>query len=137
MSRLIRHFEERAAELALCASLEVIREEHGATTHILRPHAPRAVGVVMWLGNGVTGTVRLDDPASGPAELGDDEDMDVRAIDYFIDVAREGRVVAFDVGRGGCLEVVGPDGTMRTWMNAVPWPGWRRRAVRVAYPPYR
>jgi hypothetical protein len=136
MSHLRSHFEKRAARLRDCAALEVSEGER-ATTHRLRPHNPSAVGVVMYLGSGDLGTVSLDDPASVPAELGEDVTLDLRAIDSFIDIAVEGRATAFHLGRGGCVEVRGSNHEPRTWMHAWPWPGWRRRAERVDYVPYR
>jgi hypothetical protein len=131
MSHLISHFEKRAARLRDCATLEV-SERHGATTHRLVPHTPGAVGVVLYLGYGGIGTVSLDDPASVPAELGDDVTLDLEAIDSFIDLAVEGRATAFRLGRGGCVEERSPNHDSRTWNDASPWPGWRRRASPTA-----
>jgi hypothetical protein len=135
VSQLSSHFEQRAARLRDCATLEVSEGEL-ATTHRLVPHTPGAVGVVMYLACGGIGTVSLDDPASVPAELGEEVTLDLRAIDSFIDDAVEGRATAFHLGRGGCIEVRGSN-EPRTWMNASPWPGWRRRAERIDYLPYR
>lgn len=82
------------------------------------------------------GTVALDDPACVPAELDGDPVADAKAVDYFISVAVDGRATAFHLGRGGCVEIQEGDKTSRTWHNALPWPGWRRRAERVVYRPY-
>jgi hypothetical protein len=122
--------------LSDCAALEVA-ERDGAVTLRLRPHNTSAVGVVLYLGLGDFGTARLDDPASVPAELGEDAAQDLLAIDRFIDVAVEGRATAFHIGRGGCIEVREGERSSRSWKNALPWPGWRRRADRVEYSPYR
>ena len=62
----------------------------------------------------VTGTVSVDDPAYVPLELGEDESTDIESIDHCIDAALDGAAVAFGFGRG-----------------------WRRRASRVDYWPYR
>jgi hypothetical protein len=136
MPSLQAHFEARAAALADCAMLEV-EERDGATTLTLRPNVPNAVGVVLYLYMGAVGTVQLDDPASVPAELGENAVRDVQAIDNVIDVAIEGRATAFRLGRGGCVEEEHGGGSSRSWKNAWPWPGWRRRAERVDYLPYR
>ncbi|WP_112242363.1 hypothetical protein [Kribbella monticola] len=136
MSQLTVHFEKRAARLRDCATIEV-SEGQRATTHRLVPHNPSAVGVVMYVGRGGIGTIGLDDPASAPAELGEDMTLDLRAIDSLIDLAVEGRATAFHLARGGCIEVRGLNHEPRTWMNALPRPGWRRRAKRTDYAPYR
>lgn len=129
------YFEDRAAALSDRATLESV-DHQGAVTVRLRPHVPTAVGVVLYLYAENCGTVALDDPACVPAELGDDSVVDHRAIDYFIDIAVEGRATAFHMGRGGCVEVREGDMASRSWYNAWPWPGWRRRAKWVAYEPY-
>jgi hypothetical protein len=136
MSPRRSHFEDRAAGLSDWATLERA-EEQGALTLRLRPQNPNAVGVVLYLGVGGYGTVKLDDPASVPAELGDDVDQDIQAIDSVIDVAVEGRATAFHIGRGGCIEEQRGEVSSRSWKNAWPWPGWRRRAEKVDYLPYR
>ena len=136
MPSLRAHFEARAAALTDCATLEV-DEDDGATTLTLRPRNPEAVGVVLYLGQGEIGTVAIDDPASAPAELGGVMEEDVRAIDYFIEIAVEGRSTAFHVGRGGCVEVRDSMGASRTWKHAWPWPGWHWRAQRIDYLSYR
>ena len=100
MSSLRTHFEERAARLSDCATVQS-REESGATVLRLTPHQANAVGVVLYLGPGDYGTVQLDDQAAVPAELGDDVELDVKAIDHIIDTAVEGRATAFHIGRGG------------------------------------
>jgi hypothetical protein len=91
----------------------------------------------MYLGLGDVGAVRLDDPASASAGLGEDVSLDLRAIEDFIDVAVEGRATAFHVGRGGCVEVRDGGRQFRTWHNAWPLPGWRRRAATIDFLPYR
>ena len=137
MPSLRAHFEARAAALTDCATLEV-KEDDWAAWLTLRPRNPGAVGVVLYLNLIVgDGTVTFDDPASGPAELGDAMEEDVRAIDDFIDVAVEGRATAFHIGRGGCIEERDSMGASRTWVSALPWPGWRWRAKRIDYLPYR
>ena len=93
--------------------------------------------MVLYLGPGDNGEVKLDDQASVPAELGSDLDADLSAINWFIDVAVEGRATAFQTRRGGCLEVRTKDVVSRTWRNAAPLPGWRRRAERIDYAPYK
>jgi len=134
--RLRTHFEDRAAALEGRATLEAV-EQDGAVTMRLRPHASGAVGVVLYLLPDTVGTVALDDPACAPAELGGDLVADLRAIDHFVAVAVEGRATAFHLGRGGCVEEVTSAGSIsRSWHNALPWPGWRRRAERVEYRPY-
>jgi hypothetical protein len=112
-------------------------EQRGAIVLRLRPLRPGAAGVVLHLGPDDCGTVHLDDPASAPAELGDDVGMDIEAIDQVIDVAVDGRATAFHIGRGGCVEELNGGVMSRTWKNAWPWPGWRRRSDRVEYLPYR
>lgn len=139
MSTSVRaHFEARAALLADCATLDV-NERDGATWMTLRPHAPEAVGVVLYLsGFGEHGTVSFDDPASAPAELGGCSEKDLRAIDFFIGAATEGQVTAYRLRSGGVVEVRTDGGVDRTWHNVlVPLPGWRRRAVIHEYGPYR
>lgn len=129
------HFEDRAASLSDRAAVDSV-EEDGAVTVRLRPRTPTAVGVVLYLSEDEVGTVALDDPACVPAELGDDPVADSKAVDYFISVAVEGRATAFHLGRGGCVEIREGDRTSRSWHHAWGWPGWRRRAERVAYEPY-
>jgi hypothetical protein len=136
MSSLRTYFEERAARLSDCATVQ-LREEVGATTLRLSPHRADAVGVVLYLGPGDFGTVQLDDQAAIPAELGEDGELDVTAIDHIIDTAVEGRATAFHIGRGGCVEERSGGISHRSWRNALPWPGWRRRAQRFDYQPYR
>jgi hypothetical protein len=72
----------------------------GAVTIRLRPHAPKAVAVVLYLYADQLGTVALDDTACVPAELGEDPVADTKAVDHFISVAVEGRATAFHFGRG-------------------------------------
>ncbi|GAC1379869.1 MAG: hypothetical protein NVSMB48_04600 [Marmoricola sp.] len=129
------HFEDRAASLSDQASLESF-EKDGAVTLRLRPHAPKAAGVVLYLNAFGTGSVALDDSACAPAELGDNPVADAKAVDHFIAVAVDGRATAFRLGRGGCVEVRDGDRTSRIWHNAIAWPGWRRWAERVEYEPY-
>jgi hypothetical protein len=69
--------------------------------------------------------------------LGDDVHADAHTIDSFIDAAVEGRVTAYHLGKGGAIEERTGDIVDRTWLNAVPLPGWRRRATAHAYRPYR
>ena len=130
------YFDERAGELWDCATTGGTID-FDATTTMLRPHNRSSVGVVLYLGPGNTGTVRLTDPASAPAELGEDEAEDLRAIEDFLDIAVNGHATALRVGRGGCIETHNGGRTTRTWQNAWPWPGWRRRAQRIEYRPYR
>jgi hypothetical protein len=135
MSSVRAHFEDRAASLSDRAVIEAV-ENDGVVTIRLRPRTPNAVGVVLYLYAEKHGTVALDDPACVPAELGDDPVADSKAVDHFVSVAVEGRATAFHVGRGGCVEVREGGKTFRSWRNAWPWPGWRRRAERVDYEPY-
>ncbi|NPD05589.1 hypothetical protein HN031_12925 [Nocardioides sp. zg-1308] len=130
------HFEEYAARLSDCATLQT-SEDHGATFLRIVPRRPDAVGVVLYLGNGYHGTVQLDDQAAVPAELSEDVALAVQSIDEVIRLAVEGRATAFHLGRGGCLEERNAGATTRSWRNAWPWPGWRRRAHRVDFLPYR
>lgn len=136
MPALAARFEEHAARLVDCASLEV-SEQDGAVTYRLRPRNTDAAGVILYIGPWGGGTVRLDDPACGPDEIGEDLDVDLQSIDFFVKVAVDGRATAFHLGRGGCVEVRDGDRTSRTWCNAFAWPGWRRRAERVDFRPYR
>lgn len=136
MSSLRTHFEERAARLSDCATVQC-KEESGTTTFRLTPHRADAVGVVLYLGPGDYGTVRLADQAAAPAQLGEDVERDIEAVDHIIDAAVEGRATAFHIGRGGCVEESRGGTSYRSWRNALPWPGWRRRAQRFAYVPYR
>ncbi len=136
MSLLRTHFEERAARLSDCATVQS-REMSGATTLRLTPHRANAVGVILYLGPGDYGTVRLDDQAAVAVELGEDVELDVKAIDHIIDTAVAGRATAFHLGRGGVVEEWSDGTAHRSWRNAVPWPGWRRRAQRFDYLPYR
>ncbi len=78
----------------------------------LTPNQTDAVGVVLYVGPGGHGTVRLDDQAAVPAVLGEDAELDVEAIDHVTDTSH------------------------RSWRNALPWPGWRRRAHRFDDLPY-
>lgn len=122
------------------STLETLEDEY--SVHLtIAPKRPDAVGVVLYLvkylADGDSGTVTFRDQASVPAELGDDRDEDLRAIDAFIREAREGRVTAFHIGRGGCTEVRNEDGAVfRSWMNCLPFPGRRRLAKRINYAPY-
>lgn len=136
MASLRTHFERRAYELSDCATMDSA-EEDGATTLRLRPDEPDAVGVVLYLGPGDHGTVKLDDQAAVPTEVGGNLGEDLQAIDQVIDTAVAGRAVAFHLGRGGCVEESAGGAVSRSWRNASPWPGWRRRARRVQYVPYR
>jgi hypothetical protein len=130
------YFEERAAGLSDCAVLEVT-EEDGSSTCRLLPNNPGSVGVVLYLGHFGDGTVRLDDPASVPAELGEDASRDREAIERTLDVAVSGSATAYRLGRGGCVELRDGTDISRTWHNVWPLPGWRRRATRIDYLPYR
>ena len=96
----VRAHLKRAATLSDRATVDCV-EGDGATTIRLRPHTPKAVGVILYLHADQVGTVALDDPACGPAELGDDPIADTRAIDDFISAAVPGRATAFHLGRGG------------------------------------
>jgi hypothetical protein len=135
MSSVRTHFEARAAGLGDLATVESV-EKDGAVTLRLRPRTGASVGVVLYLYADQVGRVALDDPACVPAELGDDPVADCKAVDHFISVAVEGRATAFHLGHGGCVEIRDGDKTYRGWRKAWPWPGWRRRAQRIAYGPY-
>lgn len=132
------HFERRAADLADRAFLET-DSSSGTTTLRLRPKNPNAVGVTLILyGDEEMGDVRLEDQASVPAEMWSRQESDLSDIDYFIDVAVEGRATAWHSKDGGCVEVRedGPSHrTSRTWVG-VPVPWWRRRWTRIDYEPY-
>jgi len=65
-------------------------EKDGAVTIRLRPRVHTAVGVVLYLSEGEQGTVTLDDLACAPAESGDDQIADAKAVDCSISVAVEG-----------------------------------------------
>jgi hypothetical protein len=136
MSQRRSYFEQQANALADCAVLDVVKSD-GATRCFLRPLRMGAASVVLYLGVGDQGTVGLDDQACAPAELGGNIDEDMRAIDQTLRLAVEGRALAFHLGRGGCVEEINGLSTTRTWCNAWPWPGWRRRAERVTYLSYR
>ncbi len=136
MSQLRSYSEERAAQLPDCAVLEVT-DEDGSSTCRLQPNNPGSVGVVLYLGIGGTGTVRLDDPASAPAVLGEDASRDRPAVEHTLDIAVAGRATAYHLGRGGCVEERDGTAVSRTWHNVWPLPGWRRRATRIDYLPYR
>lgn len=135
MTSVRAHFEDRAATLSDRATVDLV-EKDGAVTIRLCPHAPKAVGVVLYLYTDQLGTVALDDPACAPAELGDNPVADAKAVDHFISMAVEGRATAYHLGRGGCIEVRVDGKSSRSWKNAWPWPGWKRRAERVEYEPY-
>lgn len=131
------HFEKQAAELSDVATLHYAESDR-ATTITLRPHRSDAAGVVLYLGPGDTfGTVSLDDPAAVPVELGEDLSEDLRAIDAVVAMAVEGRAVSFRIGRGGCVEESQAGRTTRSWRISWPLPGWRKRATRTDYGPYR
>jgi hypothetical protein len=130
------YFEKRAAGLSDCAVLDVT-DADGFSTCRLVPHNAGSVGVVLYLGHGGVGTVRLDDPASVPAELGENASLDRQAVEHALDVAVAGRATAYHLGRGGCVEERDGTDVSRTWHNAWPLPGWRRRATRIDYLPYR
>lgn len=142
MSELRAHFERRATELADVSTLDVVEDENAVRLRLV-PNRPDAVGVLLYFVKGVnahnaqSGTVSFDDQASAPAELGEDFDEDIRAIDAFIAEAREGRVTAFHIGHGGCTEVRDDNGRVfRSWMNCLPFPGRRHRGMRIDYMPY-
>lgn len=130
------YFEERAAGLSDCAVLHVTDVDGSATCRLV-PHKPGSVGVVLYVGHGGVGTVRLDDAASAPAELGESASQDRKAVEHVLDIAVDGRATAYHLGRGGCVEERDGSRVSRTWHNAWPWPGWRRRATRIDYLPYR
>ena len=94
MSALRTHFEERAASLSDRAVIDS-GEKGSAVMLRLRPNESTAVGVVFYLYAETYGTVALADPGCVPAELGDNPDADLKAVDYFIDAAVEGRATAF------------------------------------------
>jgi hypothetical protein len=123
-------FEERATSLSDGSSVE-IAGDHCAITSRLRPQVGSAVDIVLSVTASGRGTVSLDDPASVPAELGDDPESDVQAVDHCIDVAVEGLATAFHLGRGGCIEERTDDQVTRTWHNPVSAPGWKQRAERI------
>ena len=128
-------FEEHAARLVDCASLEV-SEQDGAVTYRLRPRNTDAAGVVLYIDPWGGGTVAIDDPACGPDEIGEDLDVGLQSIDFFVKVAVDGRATAFHLGRGGCVEVHDGDRTSRTWCT----PRMARLAAtrqRVDFRPYR
>ena len=77
--------------------------------------------------------------ANGPAEFSGVWSEDVRSIDSTIDDAVEGRVTEYRYKRGGgCIEVEHDGKVTRSWTNALPLPGWRRRSQEtVKYAPYR
>lgn len=135
------HFRHRAAGVADFATVESEDLGGGGVRLRLRPRNPSSAAVILEVlrdDDVVLGVVRLDDQASVPVELGDDLVSDRRAIDDLVDLAVDGRATSFHSKRGGCLEERHPDGTVtRSWNNAVPTPGWRRRWLRVDYVPYR
>ena len=135
MPSLRAHFQDRSASLSDRATVETV-EQARAVTVTLRPHTPTAAGVVLYLYDDEVGTGARDDRACVPAELGNDPVADAKAVDHFISLAVEGRATAFHLGRGGCVEIREDGNTSRSWHNAWPWPGWRRRAERVEYEPY-
>lgn len=141
MTRLLTHFLDRASGLVDCASVEVDQNPGGGVFVRLHPHNSRSAGVVLYLSSTESdvGTVCLDDQASVPAELGEDEEVDQRAIDACIEVAVEGWATAYHRRRGGgCVEERDTSGrATRSYMEALPLPGWRRRWTRVEYEPYR
>lgn len=143
-SSLRAHFEQRAAALVDCATVESEDLAGDGVILRLRPHRPGSAVVVLYLlmptpeNDAAVGTVGLEDQACAHAELGEDPVSDRHAIDDAVDLAVEGRVTGFHSKRGGCLEERHRDGTVtRSWRNAVGIPGWRRRWARVDYEPYR
>jgi hypothetical protein len=107
------HFESRAASLKEFASVDAV-ETADAVAVRLRPRNPLAVGVVLYVLADEVGTVALDDPACVPAELVGGTAAGIEWVDYFIDVAVEGRATAFHLGRGGCVEIRDGERTTRS-----------------------
>ncbi|WP_175338791.1 hypothetical protein [Leifsonia sp. C5G2] len=137
LQRVLRqHFEERVKALDGTAKLETEGSPEAYEGRSV-PIGPGCVGVVLYLPSYGGGTVSLDDQAFPEVELTGDPTADIAEIDEVLDIAIAGRATTFRFGSGGCTEITGPRGVQRRWLNALPWPGWRRRAVTTHYLPYR
>jgi hypothetical protein len=141
MSSIVRQrFEERAGELADCASLIVESDEHAEWLRIV-PHDDRAVGVYLYrllAHGGHDLEIRHNHPGAIPLE----EPSSAIDVDYMVDLAAEGRLQVYVISprsgvteelRGGKYELKGRQG----FGAFIRLPGWRRRAKRITFVPYR
>ena len=133
----LRAFEEFARALSDCARMESESTSSG-TSYTLTPNNPRSVGVFLWdFGNGAY-YIAFDDEM----DPGDDQGVDVEAVEYYVSAAVEGRVRALHGPRRGTIEVRQPDGivTKTHYYDVGAWlpkPGWKKRAKVLDYEPYR
>ena len=141
MSSVVRQrFEERANELADCASLTIEADAHAEWLRIV-PHDNRAVGVHLYrllAGDGYDVEIRHDHPGAIPLE----EPTEADDVDYMVDLAMDGRLQVYVISprsavveelHGGEYKTAGLHGLRAV----VRLPGWRRRAQRMTFAAYR
>ena len=141
MSSVVRQrFEERASELADCASLTIEADDHAEWLRIV-PHDNRAVGVHLYrllAGRGHDVEIKHDHPGAIPLE----EPTEADDVDHMVDLAVEGRLQVYLISprsavveelHGGEYKTKGRHG-LRAMVRP---PGWRRRAQRITFAAYR
>lgn len=145
MASVVRQrFEDRARELADCASFTVVPEDKYTETLRLVPHDTRALGVHLhrWTGEpGHDFEISHDHPGAIPLE----EPSDASDVDYMIDLAVEGRIRVFLGKRDNAMiETRSADGNVtNSYYNLGPWwipylrSRWIRRAETITFVPYR
>lgn len=139
MAKSVReHFEDRARELADCASLAVESDGFAETLRIV-PHDNRALGVLLYRSlGGHDFEIRFDQPCSIPLE----EPTQASDVDYLLDRAIDGRIrMYFLSSSSAVIEVLSDGEYQRDGLYGISslmrMPGWRRRATLITFSPYR
>lgn len=141
MTSIVRQrFEERANELADCASLTIESDEYAEWLRIV-PNDIRALSVYLYRlleHGGYDAQISHDHPGAIPLE-GPTEAIDV---DYMVDLAVEGRLRVYVISpRSSVTEELRDgeyEGKRRYGLRAMfRLPGWRRRATQMTFVPYR
>ena len=143
MTSIVRQrFEDRASELADCASLIIEADEYAETLRLV-PHNDRALGVrlyrLLYPGDGgYDAGIRHDHPGAIPLE----DPINPRDVDYMVDLAVEGLLQVYVLGKGSAVTEELRDGKYRPrgyfgLRAMVMLPGWRRRAQLLTFAPYR
>ncbi|MCW2751978.1 MAG: hypothetical protein JWR83_3088 [Aeromicrobium sp.] len=141
MTSIVRQrFEERASELADCASLTVESDGYAEWVRIV-PHNDRALGVLLYrsLAHGDSyDEISHSHPGAIPLE----QPTEASDVDYKIDLAVGGRLRVYVITpdsavteelRDGEYKIIGRYGLPAIFRL----PGWRRRAQRLTFEPYR
>ena len=130
----------------LAGVADVVQDDsHGFPSVSVTPHRAGAVAVNWWdWGPGSRMQVQVESAGGGGVfEL---LDRDAEAVEFVVAVVEAviaGRVVEFRGPGRSRVEVTGADGdvTVETALNGWAWlmprPGWRARAERIRYLPYR